>query len=75
MIYKKDFNKQGTKIPFLKLVPENYTSKIVERPRGVLKSKLDKIQSTLVSRMPLSRLSFWENLPNSTNQKDLLKQH
>ena len=29
-------------------VPENYTNKIVERTRGVLKYKLDKIQSTLV---------------------------
>ena len=48
MIYQKDFNKQGIKISLLNPVPENYTNKIVERTRGVLKYKLDKIQSTLV---------------------------
>ena len=48
MIYQKDFNEQGIKISLLNPVPENYTNKIVERTRGVLKYKLDKIQSTLV---------------------------
>lgn len=74
MIYKKDFNESGTKVSFLKTLPENHTSKVLECARGVSKSKLDKIKSTLVSRMPLSRRSFWEDLPNGDHLEDLLKQ-
>ena len=72
MIFKENFEDDGILSLFLKDIPKSYIPKRLQQQRGMKKSKLDKIKLQLVSRMPVTRRKFWEELPTSENVTDLL---
>ena len=73
MIFKENFEEGGIVSFFLKDIPKSHILKKLQYQRGMKKSKLDKIKSQLVSRMPGTRCKFWEDLPTSEKVEDLLR--
>lgn len=73
MMFKNRFNDEYKEIDFLlakfneEQIPEEEPA-----PRGIDKTKKNKIMSKLVRIMPKNRESFWSNLPEKENILDLV---
>ena len=75
LLYKTDFDGQEQSVKYLKKDAEK-ALRVLPPPRlvsrGVSSAKKAKLLEKLVTRMPENRRSFWQNLPENENSRDLL---